>query len=172
MHQLINDLSKLSANSALFDHLRGGCDLTALANLLADSSSIPSKTLKGELLRAFREAIVPALASNDHSSLNKLLDEADVNARVTSFGELILTLYALREGKHSGEKVDAILRRAFQLARDLAGALEAAQPQDANDEQLLVHGIALREWAHLLAGYYQAAGLTGPAAEMLMVRRA
>src|SRR5262249_34136393 len=170
MRQLVNDLSKLSDNSALFEHLRAGCDLAALTNLLADSSSVPPKTVKGELLRAFRDAIVPALQSKDPSGLDKLIDDADINARVTIFGELILTLYALREGKHSGERVDAILHRAFQLARALAGALEAAQPQDTDDEELLAHGIAVREWAHLLAGYYQAAGLIGPAAEMLMVR--
>jgi hypothetical protein len=170
MRQLVNDLSKLSDNSALLEHLRAGCDLMALTNPLADSSPVPPKTVKEELLRAFRNAIGPALQSNDHTSLDKLLVDADINARVTIFGELILTLYALREGKHSGERVDAIPHRVFQLAHDLAGALEAAQPQDTDDEQLLVHGIAMREWAHLLADYYQATGLIGLAAEMLMVR--
>lgn len=170
MHQLITELCTLSDNSAVFDHLRVGCDLTALANLSADSFAIPRKTVKGELLHVFRHAIALALQSNDHSSLDSLIDDANINAKVTIFGELILTLYALQDGKHSGEKVDAILHRTFQVARDLAGALEAAQPQDTDDEQLLAHGIAMREWAHLLAGYYQAAGLIGPTAEMLMVR--
>ena len=170
MHQLLNEISTLSDNSAVFDHLRVGCDLTALATLLADSFAVPHKTVKGELLDAFCHAIVLALQANDHSSLDNLIDDADIHARVTIFGELILTLYALRDGKHSDEMVDAILQRAFQVARDLAGLLEAAQPQDTDDEQLLAHGIAMREWAHLLAGYYQAAGLIDYAAEMLMVR--
>jgi hypothetical protein len=170
MRQLIDDLSKLSDNSAFFDSLRAGGDLTALANRLADSSFAPPKTVKAELLRAFREAHVPALQAQDYSRLDKLIADADINARVTVFGELVLTLCALSEGKHPGEKVDAIFNRAFQLARDLAKAFEAVQPQDTNDEQLLAHGVALREWAHLLADYCQAAGRTGPAAEMLMVR--
>jgi hypothetical protein len=170
MRELINDLYKLSDNSALFHHLSAGRDLAALAEPLAGASAVPPKTAKVELLRAFRDAIVPALQSRDHSGLDKLIADADINARVTIFGELILTLYALRDGKHSGERVDEVLRRAVQLARDLARAFEAAQPQDSNDEQLLAHGVAMREWAHLLAGYYQAAGLIGPAAELLMVR--
>jgi hypothetical protein len=170
MRQLINDLYQLSDNSPLFNHLRAGCDLTALANRLADPSAVPPKSVRVDLLRAIRDALGPALQSNDHSGLDKLIEEADINARVTIFGELILTVYALTEGKHSGQKVAAILNRAFQLARDLAGAFEVAQPQDTDDEQLLAQGVALREWAHLLAGYYQAAGLVGPNAEMLMVR--
>jgi hypothetical protein len=170
MRQLIDDVSRLSDNSALFDSLRAGGDLTALANRLADSSPVPPKTVKVELLHAFRDALVPALQASDHSRLDKVIADADINARVTIFGELVLTLYALSEGKHAGERVDAIFNRTFQLARDLAGALEAAQPQDTDDEPLLTHGVAMREWAHLLAGYCQAAGRTGPAAEMLMVR--
>ncbi len=170
MHQLVDDLSRLSDNAALFERLRAGGDLAALANLLADSGPVPAKTVKGDLLRAFRQAVVPALQSGDLSGLEKLIDGADVNARVTVFGELVLTLYALRAGRHAGERVEALLDRALRLARDLAGALEDAEPQDAGDEQLLVHATAMREWAHLLAGYYQDAGRGGPAAEMLMVR--
>ncbi|MEM8536014.1 MAG: hypothetical protein AAGF95_34625, partial [Chloroflexota bacterium] len=98
MHQLIKDLSTLSDNSALFDYLRTGYDLAALADLLADSFAVPQKTVKGELLYAFRHAIVLALQANDHSSLDKLIDDANINARVTIFGELILTLHALRDG--------------------------------------------------------------------------
>jgi hypothetical protein len=170
MCQLINDLYKLSDNAALFDYLRAGCDVTALADRLAASSAVPPGTVRAELLRAFRDAIVSALQSNDPSSLDKLIEEADINARVILFGELILTLYALREARHSGQRVNAILNRALQLARDLARAFEAAQSQDRDDEQLLAHGVAMREWAHLLAGYYQAADLVGPTAEMLMIR--
>jgi hypothetical protein len=165
MLQLINDLYQLSDNAPLFGQFRTGGDLK-----LADSSTVPPRTVKAELLHAYRDAIVPALQSGDHSRLEKLIEEADINARVTILGELILTLCALTEGKHAAERVDAIRNRALQLARDLASAFEAAQPQDAEDEQLLMHGVAMREWAHLLAGYYQSAGLIGPAAEMLMVR--
>src|SRR5436190_1787321 len=149
MDQLVNELSRLGDNSPLFDLLRAGGDLTALAGRLPDSA-VPSKTVKGELLRSFRAAIVPALQSGDHSRLDKLLAEADVNAWVVIFGELVLTLYALREGKHPGATVEAIQNRAIQLARDLARAFEAAQPQDTDDEQLRAHAVAMREWAHLL----------------------
>jgi hypothetical protein len=170
MTPLILELSQLSDNSVLFDHLRSGGDLTALASRLADSSAVASKTIRAELLRAFREAIVPALQSSDLSRVDKFIQESDANARVIIFGELVLTLYAMREGKHSGERVDAIGKPTFQLGRDLAGALEAAQPQDADDEQLLAHAIAMREWAHLLAGYYQAANRAGHAAELMVIR--
>jgi hypothetical protein len=170
MLQLVSELDNLSDNSALFDYLRAGRDLSALASGLTASSSVSPKTTKAELLCAIRDAIVPALQSNDLSSMTKLIEGADINARVTIVGEVILTLYALREGKYAGEKVDSILKLAFQLALELARAFEAAQPQDTADEQLLVNAVAMREWAHLLAGYYQTAGLIGPYAEMLMVR--
>jgi hypothetical protein len=165
MLQLIHDLSKLSDNAPLFDQLHTGGEVK-----LADLSTVPPRTVKPELLRAVRDVIVEALQSGDHSRLDRLIEDADINARVTILGELILTVYALREGKHSGDRVDTLLNRALQLALDLASAFEEAQPQDTGDEELTAHGVAMREWAHLLAGYYQSAGMIGPAANMLMVR--
>lgn len=170
MLRLIEEIYELSDNSTLFDQLRTGHDLTTLANGVADPASVPPKTVVAELLQAFRRALVPALRSDDDSGLNELIERADIHSRVTIVGELILTLYALKEGRHAGERVDAILGLAFRLARDLAAAFEADPPQDADDEQLLAHGVAMREWAHLLAGYYQAAGMDRHHAEMLMVR--
>ncbi|KJH69765.1 hypothetical protein [Aliterella atlantica] len=171
MIQLINDLYKLSDNAALFAHLRAGHDFTALASRLSESSRIPPKAVNSKLLQAVRDALVLVLQSNKHSSLYKLIEDADVNARVIIVGELLLTLYALKEGKHSGEKVEAILEQAFRLTCDLARAFEIVDIQHTDNEKLLVHGIAMREWAHLFAGYYQAAGTTiYHNAEMLMVR--
>ncbi len=170
MLAIINDLYRLSDNSPLFDNLRTGGDLAALTTRVAESAGVPSRTARTELLLALRDALVAALQSRECSGLEKLIEDADVNARVVILGELILTLRALKEGNHSGEKADAILDRTFQLARDLAQAIEAMSPQDTADAELLAHGIAMREWAHLLADYYQDAGMTLHAGEMLMIR--
>jgi hypothetical protein len=56
------------------------------------------------------------------------------------------------------------------LSLELASTLEAEQPQDTDDAELLAHGIAMREWAHLFAGYYRAIGKPSYEAELLMVR--
>jgi hypothetical protein len=170
MLQLVNDLYKLSDNSALFEQLRTGCDLTTLTDRVADFAGVPARTDIAGRLQAFRDAIVPALQADDRSRLDKLIEAADINDRVIICGELILTVHALTEGKHAPEKVDAVLKSTFHLARDLAGAMESVQPQDTGDERLMAHAIALREWAHLLAEYYQAAGRAGPRAEMLLIR--
>lgn len=169
MLQIINDLYQLSDNVALFERLRAGCNLTALANSLAERNTT-LKTVNSELLQAVREAIVQALQSNKYYSLNQLIEDAEIEAKAIVAGELILTLYALKEGRHSGEKVEAILDRAFRLTCYLAEAFEVADLQAPGNEELLAQGIAMREWAHLLAGYYQAAGAIHRNAEMLLVR--
>jgi hypothetical protein len=167
MHPLIGELYELSDNASLFDHLRKGGDLATLAKGVAKSEP---KGRKPELLASIRKALVPALQSGDLSDLNKLIDGADTNARVTIVGELILTLHALAEGKHAGEPADKLLKTATKLALELASALEANPPQDADDAELLAHGIAVREWAHLFAGYYKTKGVPNYEAEMLMIR--
>src|SRR3712207_7616060 len=58
---------------------------------------------------------LPILQSNDHSGLDKLLEDADTNARVTVFGELILTLYALIE--RSEEHTSELQSRQYLVCR-------------------------------------------------------
>jgi len=169
MPPLISELSELSDNTPLFDHLRTGGDLTKLPKDLAKPPAA-TKTRKPDLLASIRKALVPALQSNDLSAMHGLIADEDTNARVSILGELILTLHALAEGKHAGLPVDELLETALQLALDLASTLEAEQPQDTDDAELLAHGIAMREWAHLFAGYYKAKGVPPYEAEMLMIR--
>lgn len=147
---LLDDLFALSENTALFDHLRNGRPPTALP-----ASPVP---------------LVVALRANDATALQTLIAAGDTCDRVLVLGELILTLHALTAGGHAGEPADAIQKVAQRLALDLATELEANPPQDADDPELLAHGVALREWAHLLAGYYKATGVPAYEAEMLMVR--
>jgi hypothetical protein len=164
---LINELYELSDNTPLFTHLRTGSSLTALAETPAPTAPKGRKT---ELLASVRAALVPALAANDRSTLFELISEEDANARVTTLGELILALHALAEGKHAGEPVDELRETALQLALDVARALEANPPQDANDAESLIHGLAMREWAHLFAGHYKALEVPAYEAELLMIR--
>jgi hypothetical protein len=163
---LITELYELSDNAPLFTHLRTGGSLTARA----EPPTAAPKGRKTELLVSVRAALVPALAANDRSALFELISEGDTNARVTILGELILALHALAEGGHAGEPVDELRETALQLALDVAGALEANPPQDANDAELFIHGLAVREWAHLFAGHYKALGVPEYEAELLMIR--
>ena len=169
MSPLIHELYELSDNTPLFDHLRKGGELAVLGASLARAPAA-AKGRKTELLAAVREAVVPALQAGDLSQLDRLIGSADTSARIAILGELILTLSALEEGNHAGGPVDAILKTATNLALDVASELEANPPQDANDPELLLHGIAMREWAHLFAGYYGARGKPPYEAELLMIR--
>lgn len=173
MVKLVHDISSLSDNAALFDKLRTAADLQSLAS----SPSEPSNSIRSALLLTYRNAVVRAMQSQDYSELDQLIGQHDLKIRVIVLGELILTAYALRlrgvqppEGKDANQQLAQLLDRAFRLARELAKAVEAAPPQDADDEELLIHGIALREWAHLLADYYRADGRDKHVAEMLLVR--
>lgn len=166
---LIDELYDLSDNTALFGYLRKGGELTALTKSLAGATFTP-KGRKTELLASVREVLLPALEGNDCTALHKLIRGSDTNARVTVLGELILTLYALSEGAHSGAPVDAVLETALQTALDLARAFEDNPPQDTNDVELFYHGVAMREWAHLFSRYYRAKGVPAYEAELLMVR--
>jgi len=169
MQQLIHELYELSDNTPLFDYLRKGGDLKTLHESLAKSPIAP-KSHKPELLASIREGIVSVLQSNDTSRLYELIGEGDTNTRVSIVGELILTLHALAEGKQTGEPVDELLETALQLSLEVASTIESEQPQDADDAELLTHGIAMREWAHLLSGYYQATGKQAHATELLLCR--
>ncbi|MCI0704040.1 MAG: hypothetical protein L0241_23525 [Planctomycetia bacterium] len=169
MNALINELYELSVNTALFEYLRKGGDLKTLSETLAKSPTA-AKSRKPELLASIRAGIVSLLASGDSSRLHQLIQEGDTNTRVTIVGELILTLHALPDGKHAGAPVEEVLQTAFELALDIAVTLEAEQPQDTDDAELLAHGIAMREWAHLFAGYYRAIGKPPYEVELLMIR--
>lgn len=168
MPPLIHELYDLSDNTALFDHLRGGGSLTTLAESLARVPTV-TKGRKSELLTAVRQAIVDILQDDD-STLHELIGKSDTPARISILGELILTLHALAEGQHSGESVDAIEETAFRLATKIARALEANPPQDTDDAELRIHGIAMREWVHLFARYYKARGSLAHETELLMIR--
>jgi hypothetical protein len=165
MRDVIHDIGKLSDNRPLFDALAHGHDLQ---NLPVGAQGL-APTPKAELFGAVRTAMVSAFV-NDNSKLQAIISTADIPARVTVAGELILAAHALNEGKHPNETRDRIARLAFDLARGLASALEAAPPLDSDNQTLLEHAIALREWAHLLAEYYRDLGVQTHWAEMLMVR--
>jgi hypothetical protein len=169
MPPLIQELYDLSDNAPFYDRLRQSGDLASLPEGLA-GAAFPSKGRKAELLAAVREALVPALVANDASALRKLIESGDTVARISILGELVLTLHALAEGGHAVGPVDAVREAALGLALDLARALEADPPQDRSDPELLAHGVATREWAHLFAGYYRDRGVPAYEAELLMIR--
>jgi hypothetical protein len=169
MPPLIEELCDLSDNTPLYDRLRQSGGLASLPEELA-GAAFPPKGRKAELLASVREAVVPALAANDASALQKLIDSGDTAARITVLGELVLTLSSLAEGGHAGATEEAVREAALGLALGLARDLEADPPQDRNDPELLAHGIAMREWAHLFAGYYRDRGVPAYEAELLMIR--
>lgn len=165
MSQLLDELYELSDNTVLFEALRKGGDPLTLAPLPS-----VAKGRKSKLLARIRDAIIPALRANDVASLHALIGDSDTTGRVAILGELILTLHALAEGKHTGDSVVVIQKVVFRLALDLVSALESNPPQDADDEELLTHSIAMREWAHVLSGYFKAEREAGHATELLMIR--
>ncbi len=170
MHQLVHELYELSTNTPLFSYLRTGGNLTNLPGHFTQATDSSVTSPKKELLATFCDAMIVWMQSDDPSRLHSLIANIDISDRVTIVGELILILYALHEGKQADEKVDAILDQAFQLAHNVARDLEVVLSEESHDDEVLKHGIALREWAHLLAGYYHAAGSITESAEMLLVR--
>ncbi len=167
-HSIVNELYELSDNTALFDYLRQGGELTARPKNLATAPAA-SKGRKSKLLASIRKAIAPAL-QGDLDPLRKLAKTDDVSLRITILGEMILTAFALAEGGQTGAALDDFVERTFRLTANLRDELEANPPCAVDDPELYAHGLALREWAYLFSDYYRAKGVLPHAAQLLVIR--
>jgi hypothetical protein len=164
----VDELFPLSSNAPVFRTLQTGGELAALEAPVAEPAR-PELLVEHDLT-AFREALVPALRGNDHSALHELANESDTCESVLIFGELVLALHALAEGKHTGAAVEALQEIALRLALKIATELEAEPPVDSGDDILIAHGAAMREWAHHYANYYRTKGMPGHEAELFVIR--
>ena len=118
---LIHDLFALSCNSTLFEEIRTGC--------------VPAEVPGGTPAAEVRNAIASVLRIQSFTLLNRLTGDGHIGAKVALLGEVILALYALNEGKHSGAGVDALFNSARGKSSDLAKAFELAPPQDSADRR-------------------------------------
>jgi hypothetical protein len=156
----------------MFDELRrDGCvSMPASREVPTAGKAVGAK--KSSLLRRFRESVVPVLESGNDSQLRELVVEADLCGKVMIQGELILTLSALKECGDKEEAVGAVADWAFGLACEVTAGFGEAAERIGEDEELLWHGRAFREWAHLLAKHFGGTGDSVRQAEMLDIRAA
>jgi hypothetical protein len=172
MPQLLDDLYPLSPNASMFDELRREGCISMPAGREVPTAEKAMGAKKSSLLRRLPEAVVPVLESGNDSQLQELVVDADLCGKVMILGELILTLSALNESGGKEEAVEAVADWAFGLAREVTAGFGEAADRIGEDEELLWHGSALREWAHLLAGHFGGMGDSVRQAEMLYARAA
>ena len=144
MHQIIEELRALSPN-------HGG--------------GVSSEDLVCADLLASAGAVLTAARAGDVAALEGALERTEATQRIVLLGETILAAAG-----DEAEQVDALRGIALTAARKLASEFEADSPEDSGDEALLVHAIAAREWAQLLALQYEPLGRWAHLAEALMVR--
>lgn len=164
MHPLLQDIFPISDNEALFNHLASG-------ELLED---VPAprqpKTRRAALLVNIGLALVESIRSGDVAPLDSLLKAASINDRIVAVGEIVMTDFALRERGEESALVNAMTNLAFEQVNECGQFVETTAQDDATDEELEIHAMALREWAHLLALHYESVDDSKQFAQMMFVR--
>ncbi len=164
MSSILNAICDLT-DTKFHRHLRSAGRIESLP-----SGEASSRTRRDEILQEIQPVLAEAIRSGP-APLKLLRDKCEVPDQVLLAGEGVLALQALAEMKYPAEQFNDLRELVFTMINELDAKVEhLVINEGSEDEELIIHTAALREWAHLMAEHFEALGDTPRHAQMMFIR--